>query len=244
MRGVINLRGSVVPVVDLRLKFGMTQDGEDGEHLHHHRRGDGGRRDDDPGRAGRFGAGGDGPRARTRSSRRRRSGRGSTRSSSRGWASGTTTSSSSSTSTRSSRPTNWPWCSRPRRMDVQRLHKQPLSRGGQRSPGPHMNGRFKGSAWTAGSLRAAPGGRRSLPEEAAMTSILFCRARSGVYVPSLGELRQFCMNTGHLCPAQTPDEARGQAIPGSAGCWPGTSSGGESAEERRHRRNHAGIAAL
>ena len=25
MRGVINLRGSVVPVVDLRLKFGMTE---------------------------------------------------------------------------------------------------------------------------------------------------------------------------------------------------------------------------
>ncbi|KJU85425.1 chemotaxis protein CheW, partial [Candidatus Magnetobacterium bavaricum] len=25
MRGVINLRGSVVPVIDMRLKFGMTQ---------------------------------------------------------------------------------------------------------------------------------------------------------------------------------------------------------------------------
>ena len=34
MSGVINLRGNVVPVVDLRLCFEMSQDGEDGQHLH------------------------------------------------------------------------------------------------------------------------------------------------------------------------------------------------------------------
>ena len=52
-------------------------------------------------------------------------------------------------------------------------------------------------------------------------SILSCRARSGVYVPSLGELRQFCMNTGHLCPAQSAEEAGGAGAIRSAGCWPG-----------------------
>ena len=30
MRGVINLRGNVVPVVDMRLKFGLVPDREDG----------------------------------------------------------------------------------------------------------------------------------------------------------------------------------------------------------------------
>jgi purine-binding chemotaxis protein CheW len=39
MRGVINLRGSVVPVVDLRLKFGMSRTEKT---VHHHRRGGGG----------------------------------------------------------------------------------------------------------------------------------------------------------------------------------------------------------
>ena len=52
MRGVINLRGSVVPVVDLRLKFGMSRDGEDGEYLRDHRRGDRGQRNDGAGGAG------------------------------------------------------------------------------------------------------------------------------------------------------------------------------------------------
>ncbi len=58
MRGVINLRGSVVPVMDLRLKFGMSHDREDGQHLRHRRRDDSRWGDHGPGGPGRLGAGG------------------------------------------------------------------------------------------------------------------------------------------------------------------------------------------
>ncbi len=32
-------------------------------------------------------------------------------------------------------------------------------------------------------------------------SILSCKANKGVYIPSIGELKRFCTNTGHPCPA-------------------------------------------
>ena len=56
MRGVINLRGHAVPVVDMRLKLGMSQ-GEDFRGYLYHHRGDRIRgRVYDYGRTGRFGA--------------------------------------------------------------------------------------------------------------------------------------------------------------------------------------------
>ena len=63
MLGVINLRGSVVPVVDMRLKFGMTRTETTVNTCIiiveiDHRRGD-----DRAGCSGRFGAGSDGPRS-------------------------------------------------------------------------------------------------------------------------------------------------------------------------------------
>ena len=39
VKGVINLRGKVIPVVDLRLKFGFADAGLHRAHLHHRRRG-------------------------------------------------------------------------------------------------------------------------------------------------------------------------------------------------------------
>jgi chemotaxis signal transduction protein len=59
MRGVINLRGSVIPVVDLRVKFGRI--GDDREHLYHHLGSDRGQRHHSARRPGRLGAGGAGP---------------------------------------------------------------------------------------------------------------------------------------------------------------------------------------
>lgn len=32
-------------------------------------------------------------------------------------------------------------------------------------------------------------------------SVLFCKARTGVYIPILKQRMQFCMNTGYPCPA-------------------------------------------
>ena len=109
MRGVINLRGSVVPVVDLRLKFGMTRTENsvntciiitevtvDGDTTI-------------------LGCLADSVQevldldARSTSRRRPGSGRSSGPTSSRGWGSGTTGSSSSWTSTRCSRMTSWHW---------------------------------------------------------------------------------------------------------------------------------------
>ncbi len=53
-------------------------------------------------------------------------------------------------------------------------------------------------------------------------AILSCRARTGVYIPSLGELKQFCINTGHLCPMQSGEEVDPYALVRSGGCWPGS----------------------
>ena len=63
MKGVINLRGGVVPVVDMRLKFGMSETAKTVNTCIiivevTHRGGDDGARG-----PGRFGSGGDGPRA-------------------------------------------------------------------------------------------------------------------------------------------------------------------------------------
>ena len=63
MSGVINLRGSVVPVVDLRLCFRDVEDREHAQHLHRGGGGDAGRRIHGDRRAGRFGGGGDRPGA-------------------------------------------------------------------------------------------------------------------------------------------------------------------------------------
>ena len=38
VKGVINLRGKVIPIVDLRLKFGFALPGGDRAHVHHRRR--------------------------------------------------------------------------------------------------------------------------------------------------------------------------------------------------------------
>ena len=64
MLGVINLRGTVVPVVDMRLKFAIDPDGNDGKYLHHHLRDRDRRREHRARCSGRFGAGSDGPRPR------------------------------------------------------------------------------------------------------------------------------------------------------------------------------------
>ena len=55
MAGVINLRGSVVPVVDLRLCFGMAKTREHAQYLHRRRRGPARFRADCDRRVGRFG---------------------------------------------------------------------------------------------------------------------------------------------------------------------------------------------
>ena len=38
IRGVHNLRGAVVPVIDLAVKFGLPPDGDHAPHVHRHRR--------------------------------------------------------------------------------------------------------------------------------------------------------------------------------------------------------------
>ena len=51
--GVINLRGKVIPVIDLRRKFGFADAGQHRAHLHHRRRGRSQGVDGDDGRRGR-----------------------------------------------------------------------------------------------------------------------------------------------------------------------------------------------
>ena len=62
MRGVINLRGNVVPVVDMRLKLGSHHDRKNRRHLRRDLGGVGRRREHRPGRAGGLGPGGPRPR--------------------------------------------------------------------------------------------------------------------------------------------------------------------------------------
>ncbi len=67
IRGVINLRGAVVPVIDLSARFGGAAERGAAAHLHRHRRGDAGRRQArhrHHGRCGQRGAGNPGWRHR------------------------------------------------------------------------------------------------------------------------------------------------------------------------------------
>ena len=93
MSGVINLRGNVVPVVDLRLCFEMSKTEKNGQHLHR-RGGDAARRRiDRDRRAGRFGGGSDRPGAGPDSAGAAESARRSEPISSREWESATRSSS-------------------------------------------------------------------------------------------------------------------------------------------------------
>ena len=55
VKGVINLRGRVIPVIDLRLRLGLREAGSGRTDLYRRGRGQGGPRDQADGSSGRFG---------------------------------------------------------------------------------------------------------------------------------------------------------------------------------------------